>query len=292
MWKLVRCVPLEFDTFLEVDQIEFGFLGAVDQRHIRDQCVQESRFTRTGLARNECMLGRSAPKVESLLPGLPRHVRLAPRNLDWHLLSTHRPPEERCNRRALRRARIPTGLADPLNHPGDDRWFRWLVECERKGGKRGIFWSKSSILPRQRIADVFQVRDVEIPRHGKPRIRADQGANATGWAAARHADETLCGIGRKVCWKVGDHQHPVWLRHFTGCLVVVFNRLVLIPQIFLDHACYVIGQIGEALFDLYRLRPNLGIDELFIVIGQVHERGKVIAQPDRVDDGEADFPRR
>jgi hypothetical protein len=47
------------------------------------------------------------------------------------------------------------------------------------------------------------------------------------------------------------------------------------------------GQVGEALVDVRRLGPDTAIDERFLMIGQVHEGGKVFAAPDRVNDGAA-----
>ena len=34
------------------------------------------------------------------------------------------------------------------------------------------------------------------------------------------------------------------------------------------------------------LRPDAAVDELLLVIGQVHDAGEVLAQPDGVNDGE------
>ena len=54
----------------------------------------------------------------------------------------------------------------------------------------------------------------------------------------------------------------------------------------------MVGEVDEALFDLDWLGPDLRGDEFLVEIGQVHECGEVVAEADRVDDGEADLSRR
>ena len=50
--------------------------------------------------------------------------------------------------------------------------------------------------------------------------------------------------------------------------------------------------IGQPLFDVGRLGPDAAVDQLLVVIGQVHERGEVLAEADRVDDREPHLARR
>ncbi len=43
------------------------------------------------------------------------------------------------------------------------------------------------------------------------------------------------------------------------------------------------------MIDLLGLRPDAVVDDGFLVVGEVHERGEVLPEADRVDDGEVDL---
>src|SRR5438477_10492505 len=49
-------VTLEFDTFLEIDEVKFDLLRAAPQRQIGNDDVEECRFTGAGFARHEGVL--------------------------------------------------------------------------------------------------------------------------------------------------------------------------------------------------------------------------------------------
>ncbi len=59
MRKRVGGVGLELDPFLEIDQVKFHFVGAVEQGEVADQGVQQGRFARTGFAGDEDVLSCS-----------------------------------------------------------------------------------------------------------------------------------------------------------------------------------------------------------------------------------------
>ena len=96
----------------------------------------------------------------------------------------------------------------------------------------------------------------------------------------------------EVHGKVGDDQHAKWLGDLAGLGVVLFDRLVLIAQILLNHRLHVSSHVGEPLLDLLLLGPDPRADELLVVVGQVHEGREVLAQADGIDDGEAKLARR
>ena len=54
----------------------------------------------------------------------------------------------------------------------------------------------------------------------------------------------------------------------------------------------MLGEVGQPLLDVLRLGPDAVGDQELVVVGQVHERGEVLAQADRVDDREADLAGR
>ena len=51
-------------------------------------------------------------------------------------------------------------------------------------------------------------------------------------------------------------------------------------------------EIGQPLVDLRALRPNPAVNELLLVIGQVHHPGEVLAKPNWINDREIEPARR
>ena len=119
----------------------------------------------------------------------------------------------------------------------------------------------------------------------------NQGIDAAPRAAVDDADQPPQGGVVEVGREVGDDQDPERLGDLAGHRVVFLDRLELVAQVLLDHVLHVLGEIGQPLLDVLRLGPDPVGDQKLVVIAQVHERGEVLAQADRVDDGEADLAR-
>ncbi len=64
--QLVRGVGLELDALLEVDQVQLDLVGAVPQRQVRDQRVQQRRFARAGLAGDQHVLRGALAEPQAL----------------------------------------------------------------------------------------------------------------------------------------------------------------------------------------------------------------------------------
>ena len=79
MRQLHRRVDLEFDAFLEVDQVELELVGAVAQRSVGDQRVQHRRLARARLAGGEHVLRRALAELQVLQLG---GAGAAQRNVD------------------------------------------------------------------------------------------------------------------------------------------------------------------------------------------------------------------
>ena len=89
------------------------------------------------------------------------------------------------------------------------------------------------------------------------------------------------------------HDHdPVRFRDFARVAVVVIERRVFIAQIRLQHVLHVLGDIGQTLLDVRRFGPDAAGHQLFVDVGQVHERGEVGAESDGIEDREPDLSRR
>ena len=59
-------VTLEFDTLLEVDEIEFDLVRTAPKREIGDHHMEEGRFSRTGFAGDQRVLAGPLPYREIL----------------------------------------------------------------------------------------------------------------------------------------------------------------------------------------------------------------------------------
>jgi len=53
----------------------------------------------------------------------------------------------------------------------------------------------------------------------------------------------------------------------------------------------VLVEFREAFLDLRALRPDPVVDERFLVVGEVHQPGEVLAQSHRIDEDERSAPR-
>ena len=76
----LRGVALELDAFLEVDEVELDLLRAAREREVRDDDVEERRFARARLAREERVLARAFADREILHASSRRCGRSATRS--------------------------------------------------------------------------------------------------------------------------------------------------------------------------------------------------------------------
>ena len=254
--------------------------------------MQQRGLARTGLAGDEGVLGRPPAERERLPAGRPGPA-------DRHLepLGGARPPLLARLRgdvleRHLDPHRFLARLPDPLNERRDGRRLGRAVERQRERGQGRVFRGELAVPPVQDERGRLQVGQPEVAGHLGLGVHADQRADPAGRAALGDADQPLGRLRGEVGREVGDDQHPVRLGHLAGRPVVLLDGRVLVPQVLLDDAGDVVGQVGEAGFDLPRLGPDLAGDELLVEVGQVHEGGEVLAQADGVEHGEPDLPGR
>lgn len=111
-------------------------------------------------------------------------------------------------------------------------------------------------------------------------------------SAGGDAEEALGGEVAEGRGEIGHDDEVIFLGDVAGLLVVFGDGRVFIAEIHLDDFLHVLVQVGEALFDLRGLRPDAAVDQMFRVVGQVHDAGETLAQADRVDDRETDLSGR
>ena len=92
--------------------------------------------------------------------------------------------------------------------------------------------------------------------------------------------------------KSGDDEEAVFFRDGAGLFVVFGDVRELVAQIHLDDFFDVVVEFGEALLDLRALGPDAVVDQGFLVIGEMHQPGEILAQPDRIDEHKRRPPRR
>ncbi len=138
---------------------------------------------------------------------------------------------------------------------------------------------------------VLEVLELEARGELELRVEQDQRVDAAPRPAVDDADQPPDGVVVEVGREVGDDQDPERLGDLAGHRVVFLDRLELVAQVLLDHVLHVLGQVGQPLLDVGRLGPDAVGDQELVVVAQVHEGGEVLAQADRVDDGEADLAR-
>ena len=74
--------------------------------------------------------------------------------------------------------------------------------------------------------------------------------------------------------------------------VILLDGLELVAQVLLDDVFHVPGQVRQPLLDVRGLGPDAAGDQGLVKVGQVHEGGEVLAQANRIDDGEPHLPGR
>ena len=285
-------VRLEFDPLLEVHQVKLHFLGAVIEREVADQRVQEGRFARAGLAGDEDVLGRPLAKPQ-MLPLGGADAAQGHANARFAIA---RPPLFGRRGHELKRHLDALGLKRSGAHNPEDvgaqRIRRRTVELQVKILEVIVLPDETPVLPFQLDAGLLQVLDIEARRQRLLGIDGNERVHAAARAAVDDADQAPGRLIGEVEWKVRDDQNPIRLGDLSGMRVVFLDRLKLIAQVFLDDVFHVAGQVGQTLIDLGRLGPDTAGNQGLVVIGQVHERGEIAPEPDRIDDGEAHLPRR
>ena len=78
----------------------------------------------------------------------------------------------------------------------------------------------------------------------------------------------------------------------AGLFVVFGDVRELVAQIHLDDLLDVFVEFGEALLDLGGLGPDAAVDERFLVIGEVHQPGEILAEAHRIDEHKRRAARR
>ena len=92
----------------------------------------------------------------------------------------------------------------------------------------------------------------------------------------------LVEVGREV----GDGDEAIRFRNLRVG-VVRTDRFVFVAEVLLDHHFHLLGDVGQLLLDQLRLRPDAAGDEELVVVGEMHETGKLFAEAERIDDGES-----
>ena len=137
-------------------------------------------------------------------------------------------------------------------------------------------------------AEVFN-RD--LLRGGISGVPVEEGKDAAAGAAGQNAVETFCGRLAAFGGEIGEDQKMILFRNHTGPCVVLGDRWVLVAQVHLDDFFDMRVEFGEAGIELIALRPDSPIDQAFLVVAQMHEAGKVLAQADGIEHGAAEFAR-
>ena len=285
VWQLIVVIDLELDPLLEVDEIELDLVRAVGEREIRDQRVHHRRLARAGLAGDQDVLARPLAELHVLhllCPGRPE------RNVDSGG-GAPRPPPVFGGRHAVERhldaLRRLRGPADALDDLREQFVGRTLLHGERPFRELRVLPGEGAVLQHERRGVLLDVGEGEVRRHRVLGVDRNDRVNATPRAAGGDAREaTGAGLG-EIRREVADDDEPVGLGHL-GVGVVGTDRGVFVAQILLDHQFHLLGDVGEPLLDLLRLGPDPAGDKELVVIGQMHEAGEVLPQPERIDDRE------
>ena len=140
-------VGLEFDAFLEVDEVKLDLVRAVEHGELRDEHVEQRRFARTGLACDEDVLRSALAQFEPLLalaPKRPIGTRMPSALSAVHQASrTRHDPLER----DLDLARTHCFIADILQEFRAALRRRQFLQLQRERAEIGVFPEQISARP-------------------------------------------------------------------------------------------------------------------------------------------------
>ena len=290
--QVVRGVGLELHALLEVDQVELDLVGAVPQRQVGDEHVQQRGLARAGLPGDEHVLRHAAAEREPLesrrAAAAHRHRHVVGR------IGRPQPPLVRRDggERHLHVGRLPGPLA-------------YVPEYVRLHGlrRRGVDGQREPavdiVVPHQLLALLVQHDRVAAQVHlldavGQllPGVADDERVHAAARPAVDDAQQALGGLLGEAGGEIGDDHEAIRFGQLAGLLVVADDRVELVAEVLLDHVLHVLGQVDEALLDVLGLGPDSRADEGLVVVGEVHEAGEVLAEPDRIEQGEPRPSRR
>ena len=152
-------------------------------------------------------------------------------------------------------------------------------KSSRTPGARQPASSKPLSVRDQADAVFAQFIGHEILRHGDALVPMDEREDAAPRAAGGDVAQPLRrGVG-EIHRERRDDQEMIFLRHAAGLRVVFRDGGVFVAQIHLDDFLHVLVQFGELFLELRRLRPDAAVEAALLVIGQVRQRGEILAQP-------------
>ena len=187
---------------------------------------------------------------------------------------------------------MPGRLSDHLHHLRQRRLGRRKVENQRE-------LPEHLVIPDKLIVFVYQVDavtgEVGCLDSGRKHLsgvlgdqRIDTAARPAPHDAAQSPDRCLGEADREV----RDHEKAIGLGQLSGLHVVGVDGLELVPQVLLDDVLHVVGKVGQPLLDVAVVGPNPPADQVFVVIGEVHEAREILAEPHGIENREMHPPRR
>ncbi len=132
----------------------------------------------------------------------------------------------------------------------------------------------------------------EIRRERLAAVPMNHGVNTAARSARGDAQQPASGHISEVRGEIGNDEEVIFFGDDSRLLVVFGDGRIFIPQIHLDHFFHELIDIGQALLDLAALRPDAIVDELFFVVGQVHDSGEILAEADGINNREIQPARR
>ena len=190
--QLVRGVGLELDALLEVDQVELDLVGAVAQRQVGDQRVQQRRFAGAGLAGDQDVLRRALAELQVLQLAWRRPGRAARRCRRGCRRST-----SRSGGGAMNSNGTSTRLAS-LGRLADHVAAMRVMQRRPAAAASSVSGNGRSRRPSRRSASSFQARSTlgcSRSSRSKPcgigcrGVDADQRVDAAAGAAGGDADQ-------------------------------------------------------------------------------------------------------
>ena len=284
--QFVGRVAFELDAFLEVHEVKLDLVRTAPQSKVGDDDVEQGGFAGAGLAGDEGMLAGAFAERELLELG-----RAGAPDRDAQFVGGLQSPERGIfrgdfNERHFDAIRIHADTAHLFQKGGGEAGFGRWIQKQCRSFQRFVGQHEAVAFGADTHARFAKVVRDKLHARRFSQVPMDESEHAATRPAGGDAQEAADGQITEVDREIGDDQEVIRLGDAARLFVVICNGRVFVAEIELGNLLDMLVQLGEALLEVIRLRPDAAIDEAVFVIREVHEAGEALPEIERVEDSE------
>ena len=134
--------------------------------------------------------------------------------------------------------------------------------------------------------------DNPLLRRRLAEVPVQQQIDTAARSAGSDVEQTPGRHVAEVYGKIGHDQKLIFFGDHAGLLIIFGDGRILVAKVHLDDLLHMLVEFAEPLLDLRALGPDFAVNDLLLIIGQVHHAGEILAQADWINDSEIYSARR